>query len=107
MVDGLHESTRQLGQPLFGAGASRAKIRVSRVTDTREARFCESVESGHSDQDQSAEIAAQLGITAEPFRIDSQCKYAAIARPRSSSTSPTACRLSGESLSAVSWLVCQ
>ena len=42
-------------------------------------RFCESVESAHSDQDHSAKIAALLGITAEPFRIDSQCKYAAVA----------------------------
>jgi 3'(2'), 5'-bisphosphate nucleotidase len=45
-----------------------------------DARFCESVESGHSDQGQSAAIAARLGITAEPYRIDSQCKYAAVAR---------------------------
>jgi 3'(2'), 5'-bisphosphate nucleotidase len=45
-----------------------------------DARFCESVESGHSNQDQSAQIAARLGITAEPYRIDSQCKYAAVAR---------------------------
>jgi 3'(2'), 5'-bisphosphate nucleotidase len=44
------------------------------------ASFCESVESGHSNQDQSAQIAARLGITAEPYRIDSQCKYAAVAR---------------------------
>ena len=29
---------------------------------------------------QSARIAADLGITQEPFRIDSQCKYAALAR---------------------------
>jgi 3'(2'), 5'-bisphosphate nucleotidase len=43
------------------------------------ARFCESVESGHSDQAQSAQIAAELGMTAEPYRIDSQCKYGAIA----------------------------
>ena len=45
-----------------------------------EARFCESVESGHSNQDHSAQIADRLGITAEPYRIDSQCKYAAVAR---------------------------
>ncbi len=30
--------------------------------------------------DDSARIAALLGITAEPYRIDSQCKYAAVAR---------------------------
>ena len=45
-----------------------------------EARFCESVESGHSSHDDAAEIASRLGIVAEPYRIDSQCKYAAVAR---------------------------
>ena len=45
-----------------------------------DARFCESVESGHSDHDHSAQIAERLGITTEPYRIDSQCKYAAVAR---------------------------
>jgi 3'(2'), 5'-bisphosphate nucleotidase len=44
------------------------------------ARFCESVESGHSDQDRSAAVARLLGISAEPYRIDSQCKYGAVAR---------------------------
>lgn len=55
-------------------------IRVSDVTSPTKAKFCESVESGHSDQGASSEIAKTLGITTEPFRIDSQCKYAAVAR---------------------------
>ncbi len=55
-------------------------VRVSTTTDLSQAKFCESVESGHSDQDASVKIAADLGITAEPYRIDSQCKYAAVAR---------------------------
>ncbi|QQE10744.1 3'(2'),5'-bisphosphate nucleotidase [Planctomycetota bacterium] len=55
-------------------------INVSDVSDPKEARLCESVESGHSNQSSSAKIAAKLGITKEPYRIDSQCKYAAIAR---------------------------
>jgi 3'(2'), 5'-bisphosphate nucleotidase len=55
-------------------------VRVSDVTRPADARFCESVESAHSDQGQSARIAAGLGISQDPFRIDSQCKYAAIAR---------------------------
>jgi len=54
---------------------------LSRARDHAAAiRFCESVESGHSDQDQSARIAADLGITAPPLRMDSQAKYAAVAR---------------------------
>ena len=63
-----------------GSDASGSAIRVSDVTDTSAARFCESVESGHSNQEEAAEIARQLGITQEPFRIDSQCKYASVAR---------------------------
>jgi len=55
-------------------------IRVSDITDTRAARFCESVESAHSNQEEAGEIARQLGMTQEPFRIDSQCKYASVAR---------------------------
>ncbi len=64
----------------LGASDDAVAVRVDDVADVRRARFCESVESGHSDQGQSAEIAARLGITAEPYRIDSQCKYAAVAR---------------------------
>ena len=55
-------------------------IRVDDPATVADARFCESVESGHSDQGQSAEIARRLGITSGPYRIDSQCKYAAVAR---------------------------
>jgi 3'(2'), 5'-bisphosphate nucleotidase len=55
-------------------------ISVDRVRKASEARFCESVESGHSNQEESARIASLLGIATEPYRIDSQCKYAAVAR---------------------------
>lgn len=55
-------------------------IHVDNPATVADARFCESVESGHSNQRQSAEIARRLGIITEPYRIDSQCKYAAVAR---------------------------
>ena len=55
-------------------------VAVARPATLAEARFCESVESGHSSHDDAAVIAARLGIVAEPYRIDSQCKYAAVAR---------------------------
>jgi 3'(2'), 5'-bisphosphate nucleotidase len=55
-------------------------VAVARPVSLADARFCESVESGHSDHDASARIAALLGITAEAYRIDSQCKYGAVAR---------------------------
>jgi len=54
-------------------------VGVASVRRASEARFCESVESAHSDQDRSARIVALLGISAEPYRIDSQCKYAVVA----------------------------
>ncbi|MEM6394157.1 MAG: 3'(2'),5'-bisphosphate nucleotidase [Planctomycetota bacterium] len=68
------------GTRLHAADGSSHPVTVSTTDDPADARFCESVESGHSDQDASAAIAKALGITAEPYRIDSQCKYAAVAR---------------------------
>jgi 3'(2'), 5'-bisphosphate nucleotidase len=65
--------------PLWEEGGEGKPITVAAVRSASEARFCESVESAHSDQELSARIAALLGITAEPYRIDSQCKYAAVA----------------------------
>lgn len=68
------------GYSLSDAGAVGDEIRVAEPASIAAARFCESVESGHSDQGQSQEIATRLGISTEPYRIDSQCKYAAVAR---------------------------
>lgn len=45
-----------------------------------EAAFCEGVEAGHSNQGQQASIARKLGITKESVRMDSQAKYASVAR---------------------------
>ncbi len=45
-----------------------------------ELRLCESVESGHSSHDWSGLVASELGIHREPVRMDSQCKYLAVAR---------------------------
>ena len=78
----LFAATRGQGArvlPLWSEG-SGDPIRVAAIEETSQARFCESVESGHSNQDETAQIASRLGITSEPFRIDSQCKYAAVAR---------------------------
>ena len=55
-------------------------IAVSDIGDTKHAPFCESVESAHSSHGDSARIAELLGVTAPPIRIDSQCKYAVLAR---------------------------
>ncbi len=56
------------------------EIRVSDQDDAASARFCESVESGHSAHGESAAIAERLGIITPPVRLDSQAKYAVVAR---------------------------
>ena len=74
-----------------------------------EARVCESVESGHSNHDHSARITDRLGILAEPYRIDSQCKYGAVARAATRRSTfgcrpgPITARRSGITLPASSW----
>ena len=60
--------------------ATPAPVRVDDPASLADARMCESVEAGHSDQDQSVRIARMLGIGSEPYRIDSQCKYGVVAR---------------------------
>ena len=64
----------------YGPSNQPQSVRIASPAALTEARFCESVESGHSNQEHSARIADLLGITAAPYRIDSQCKYAAVAR---------------------------
>ncbi len=54
-------------------------VLASDLTDPTRARFCESVESGHSAHNESALAAARLGILVPPVRIDSQAKYAVVA----------------------------
>lgn len=55
-------------------------VAVSSIEDPSQAVFCESVESGHSSHGDSARIAERLGVSTSPLRLDSQCKYAALAR---------------------------
>ena len=43
-------------------------------------RFCESAERGHSDRGNSGAIIDAIGKEGEPARLDSQCKYALVAR---------------------------
>ena len=73
-VKGEGATTRTLDDP------TETPITVDGQAGVAAARFCESVESGHTSQGHSAQVAARLGITRPPFRIDSQCKYAAVAR---------------------------
>jgi len=65
--------------PLDGDG-SAAPLHVSPEADPRRLRFCESVEEEHSSHGDAARIAERLDIAAEPVRLDSQAKYAVVAR---------------------------
>lgn len=65
--------------PLHSDGEP-VRIVVSDRDDPRIAKFCESVESGHSAHGESASAASLLGIVSPPVRLDSQAKYAVVAR---------------------------
>jgi 3'(2'), 5'-bisphosphate nucleotidase len=65
---------------LLDVDAPPQPVRVTKTTNPALARFCESVESGHSAHSESAEVAKRLGLTADPIRMDSQAKYATVAR---------------------------
>lgn len=67
-------SMRSLGSPIENP------ITVDGIDDPGEARFCESVEAAHAAHSHQGRIAAALGITRGPVRIDSQCKYGIVAR---------------------------
>jgi 3'(2'), 5'-bisphosphate nucleotidase len=62
------------------SGGETYGVQVSSQTDLALSRFCESVESAHSDHSQSKAIADRLGIGGTSVRMDSQAKYAAVAR---------------------------
>ena len=60
----------------------RHRLRVSMTVEPGSLVLCESVEAGHSSHGWSAEIMAKLNLERPPLRLDSQCKYAAVAAGR-------------------------
>ena len=66
--------------PTIEDPTSPMPVRVSDRDDPATVRFCESVESGHTAHGDTAAVATRLGITAAPLRLDSQAKYAVVAR---------------------------
>ena len=76
----------KLDQNIFlaakGCGAKRGEslLRVSTTEALEHARICESVESGHSAHEDVQKVVERLGIAAERKRLDSQTKYAVVAR---------------------------
>jgi 3'(2'), 5'-bisphosphate nucleotidase len=59
-------------------------ISVDALKDASLARFTESVEEGHSSHSDAVTIAGVLGIERPSLRLDSQCKYAVVARGEAS-----------------------
>ncbi|MGH7352377.1 MAG: 3'(2'),5'-bisphosphate nucleotidase, partial [Candidatus Methylomirabilales bacterium] len=60
--------------------STERRITVTEIMDPTAASFCESVDESHSSHRNTARVASLLGMVAPPLRIDSQCKYAVLAR---------------------------
>lgn len=75
----LHEGASS--RPLFkGVLGPKSSLSVRHITDVSKAVFCESVEAGHSSKGDNADIAELLGIKTTAVQMDSQAKYASVAR---------------------------
>ncbi len=72
-------SNIQAGKAWTDNSAEGVPLNPPPLVDVRRARFCESVEKAHSDHSVSAKIAAEAGLSSQPCRIDSQCKYGVVA----------------------------
>ena len=68
---------------LLAADASRT-VAVDDIFDASRAVICESVVAAHAAHSVQGRIAERLGIDTAPYRIDSQCKYAVVARGEAS-----------------------
>ncbi len=66
--------------PLDDPTAKPVAVHCSRQANPVEARFCESVESSHTSTGLSSRVAEALGMQLPPLRMDSQAKYAVVAR---------------------------
>lgn len=77
-VKGQGAACCELG--LDDAIVSRRPVHVSPVADPALAQWCERVESSDKNHDVTAQVVERVGITAAPRRLDSQAKYAVVAR---------------------------
>ncbi|RKP14222.1 3',5'-bisphosphate nucleotidase [Piptocephalis cylindrospora] len=66
--------------PLNDEEAEGKQIHCAKPASTADAAFCEGVEAAHSSHDTHAAIAREARVTRAPARLDSQCKYAVVAR---------------------------
>jgi 3'(2'), 5'-bisphosphate nucleotidase len=61
-------------------GKNKRLLAVSRIEDSSEAFFTESIEVDHSDHELHQRLARKLNITKPPLQVDSQVKYGIVAR---------------------------
>lgn len=73
-VKGYGATIRLLDEP------TERRVGVTEIADPARASLCESVEGSHSSHSRAGRIATLLGVTGPSLRIDSQCKYALVAR---------------------------
>jgi 3'(2'), 5'-bisphosphate nucleotidase len=76
-VKGRGATSRPLAR---GSLQTEHTIQMQPLADISQAKFCESVEAAHSNHSEQAQIANRLSITSPSVRMDSQAKYASIAR---------------------------
>ena len=75
-----------LGEGAYAVSPAQAnptagtRLSVARDRRLRDMRVCQSVEAAHSRLDETQRIAAHLKATGRPAQLDSQCKYAVVAR---------------------------
>jgi 3'(2'), 5'-bisphosphate nucleotidase len=62
------------------SGEAQVRVRVDEISDAKDAVMCESVVAAHAAHSVQGAIAERLEMTAPSYRIDSQCKYAVVAR---------------------------
>jgi len=84
----LYVATRGGGAERIDLGpedalGSRRRIRVSTTADPALVRWCERVESSDRNHDLTAQVVDRVGIRSVPDRLDSQAKYAVVARGES------------------------
>jgi 3'(2'), 5'-bisphosphate nucleotidase len=84
----IYAAVRGAGAQRFDLGpedsiVGRSAIHVSENSDPALVRWCERVESSDRNHDLTAQVVERVGIRAAPDRLDSQAKYAVVARGES------------------------
>ena len=85
----IYAASRGTGAERIDLGAgdvivSRRPMHVASTTDPAQARWCERVESSDKNHDVTSQVVEKVGIVAPPDRLDSQAKYAVVARGEAS-----------------------